>query len=153
MTYRDDSDSGDVVSAEHARLNETVLEDRLIDLSANIVAAYVSKNPLSADDVPDFLKKLHATMVDMKTNPPEVPNTPQPPAVPISKSVTPDHLICLEDGKQFKSLRRHLWSTYRMTPEDYREKWGLPSDYPMVAPNYSALRSKVAKQNGLGKTR
>jgi predicted transcriptional regulator len=120
-------------------------------LAAEIVAAYVSANSVSAAQLPDVIR----TVVDALTNlngQAEAPKAePQKPAVSIRKSVTPDYLICLEDGKKLKMLKRHLRTTCDMSPQDYREKWGLPADYPMVAPNYAARRSEFAKQIGLGR--
>lgn len=122
----------------------------LVDLTAEIVAAYVSNNAVVSTDLPGLIAGVHkalATAVD-GANEPEAP--PLKPAVSPRKSVTPDYIICLEDGKKFKSLKRHLRTHYNLTPEEYREKWGLPRDYPMVAPNYAAARSKLAKKMGLG---
>ena len=125
--------------------------DRHLALMADVVAAYVSNNSLPSSDLPALISAVHASLKDLAagTAPPPVAE-PQPPAVPIRKSVTQDFLICLEDGKKFRSLKRHLGTVYNLTPEKYREKWGLPSDYPMVAPAYSAVRSQLAKAIGLG---
>ena len=99
------------------------------------------------------MRSVHASLVDLETgHAPAPPEEPKSPAVPIKRSITPDFLICLEDGKKFRSLKRHLGTVYKLTPEKYREKWGLPSDYPMVAPAYSAVRSQLAKAIGLGQT-
>jgi predicted transcriptional regulator len=124
-----------------------------IELAAEIVAAFVSNNPLPKSDLPALIHAMHAAVASLST---EAKSAPPPieakePAVPIRKSITPDFLICLEDGKRFKSLRRHL-GTLGLTPHQYREKWKLPSDYPMVAPNYAAQRSAMAKKIGLGRT-
>ena len=120
-------------------------------LAAEIVAAYVSANSVSAAQLPDVIR----SVVDALTNLNGQAEAPKAealkPAVSIRKSVTPDYLICLEDGKKLKMLKRHLRTTYDMSPQDYREKWGLPADYPMVAPNYAARRSEFAKQIGLGR--
>jgi predicted transcriptional regulator len=124
-----------------------------IELAAEIVAAFVSNNPLPKSDLPALIHAMHAAVASLSseaTAPPPV--EPKEPAVPIRKSITPDFLICLEDGKRFKSLRRHL-GTLGLTPHQYREKWKLPADYPMVAPNYAAQRSAMAKKIGLGRTR
>jgi predicted transcriptional regulator len=124
-----------------------------IELTANIVSAYVSNNPVSAGDIPALISQVHSALLQVSAAPGDAAAEPLRPAVSVKKSITPDHLVCLEDGKKFKSLRRHLRSQYDMTPEQYREKWGLPADYPMVAPNYAAARSQLAKQMGLGQQR
>jgi predicted transcriptional regulator len=124
-----------------------------IELTANIVSAYVSNNPVPAADIPTLINQIHSALMQVSAGRADVAAEPLRPAVSIKKSITPDHLVCLEDGKKFKSLRRHLRSQYNMTPEQYREKWGLPPHYPMVAPNYAAARSQLAKQMGLGQQR
>ena len=124
-----------------------------IDLTANIVSAYVSNNPTPAADIPALISQIHAALLKVSTGRSELPLEPARPAVPIKKSMTADYLICLEDGKRFKSLKRHLRTQYNMTPEQYRDKWNLPADYPMVAPNYAAARSQLAKKMGLGQQR
>jgi predicted transcriptional regulator len=124
-----------------------------IELTANIVSAYVSNNPVSAGEIPSLISQVHSALLQVSAAQGDAAVEPLRPAVSIKKSITPDHLVCLEDGKKFKSLRRHLRSQYNMTPEQYREKWGLPPDYPMVAPNYAAARSQLAKQMGLGQQR
>ena len=123
----------------------------LIELSTEIVCAYVSHNALSLADLSRLIVDIHATLSAIQTN--SVPAIVEElrPAVSVKKSINPDFIICLEDGKKFKSLKRHLRTHYNLSPEDYREKWGLPADYPMVAPNYSATRSRLAKDNGLGR--
>jgi predicted transcriptional regulator len=125
----------------------------LIDLAADIVSAYVSNNTVPAGELPTLIADVYAAL--QKTSGGEVEAAPEPlkPAVPVKKSVNPDYIVCLEDGKKFKSLKRHLRTHYDLTPEDYREKWGLPADYPMVAPNYAAARSELAKKMGLGQQR
>lgn len=126
-------------------------DNDLIDLSADIVCAYVSHNALSVTDLPKLIADVHLALKSLHSPvAPEVAEE-QKPAVPVRKSVAPDFIICLEDGKKFKSLKRHLRTHYNLSPEEYREKWGLASDYPMVAPNYSATRSRLAKDNGLGR--
>jgi predicted transcriptional regulator len=129
----------------------TETPDHFRRLAADIVAAYVSANSVSAAQLPDVIRGV----VDALTNLDGQAEAPKAealkPAVSIRKSVTPDYLICLEDGKKLKMLKRHLRTTYDMSPRDYREKWGLPADYPMVAPNYAARRSEFAKQIGLGR--
>ena len=121
-----------------------------IDLTATIVSAYLSHNPTPAAEIPGLISQIHAALVRVSTSRTEAPLEPSKPAVSVKKSMTPDYLVCLEDGKRFKSLKRHLRAQYNMTPEQYREKWGLPADYPMVAPNYAVARSQLAKQMGLG---
>jgi predicted transcriptional regulator len=117
------------------------------------VSAYVSNNPVPASDIPTLINQVHSALLQGSAGRADAAAEPLRPAVSIKKSITPDHLVCLEDGKKFKSLRRHLRSQYNMTPEQYREKWGLPPDYPMVAPNYAAERSQLARQMGLGQQR
>jgi predicted transcriptional regulator len=125
-----------------------------LDLAAAIVSAYVSNNSLPASDLPQFLATVHQALlaVTSTATAERAPEAPVP-AVPVKKSVTPDYIICLEDGRKFKSLKRHLRTAYGMTPEEYRAKWGLPYDYPMVAPNYAQARSELAKSMGLGQSR
>nr|WP_313633952.1 MucR family transcriptional regulator [Brevundimonas naejangsanensis] len=122
----------------------------LLEMTADIVSAYVSNNTVSADTVPTLIAQIHAALSGVSEAPVEVEPEPQEPAVPVRKSITPDFLICLEDGRKFKSLKRHLRTKYNLSPEEYRAKWGLPKDYPMVAPNYAKARSELAKQMGLG---
>jgi predicted transcriptional regulator len=114
---------------------------------AQIVTSYVANNKVDADQIPDLIKNVHATLSGL-VNPTEPAPTP---AVKISKSITDEYIICLEDGKKFKSLKRHLRTHYDLSPEEYREKWGLPLDYPMVAPAYALERSQLAKKMGLGR--
>ncbi|RVU14935.1 MucR family transcriptional regulator [Methylobacterium oryzihabitans] len=123
--------------------------DGTLDLTATIVSAYVSKNPVRPSDVPGLIAEVHRTLTTLAAPPAPEPERPTPP-IPIRKTVTPDHLISLEDGKPYKSLKRHL-SGRGLTPEAYRRKWGLPPDYPMVAATYAAQRSELAKSNGLGR--
>jgi predicted transcriptional regulator len=133
--------------------NERALNGELIDLAADIVSAYVSNNTVPVADLPSLIADVHRALnsTQMGVNQPE----PEPlkPAVNPKKSVFPDYIICLEDGKKFKSLKRHLRTHYDLSPEEYREKWGLAADYPMVAPNYAAARSALAKKMGLGQQR
>lgn len=126
-------------------------DNDLIDLSADIVCAYVSHNALSVTDLPKLIADVHTALRGLQSPVAAVATEEQKPAVAVRKSVAPDYIICLEDGKKFKSLKRHLRTHYNLSPEEYREKWGLPTDYPMVAPNYSATRSRLAKDNGLGR--
>lgn len=123
----------------------------LVELSADIVSAYVSHNALSASDVGKLIASVHATLVGLSGVVESEEIVEQKPAVPVKKSITPEYLVCLEDGKKFKSLKRHLRTEYDMSPEEYRAKWGLPPDYPMVAPTYSEARSRLAKTIGLGR--
>ena len=122
----------------------------VIEMTADIVSAYVGNNSVSAAELPNLIRAIHTAISGISTGQPEAPAAPQTPAVSVRKSITPDFLICLEDGRRFKSLKRHLRTKYDMSPEDYRAKWGLAKDYPMVAPNYAASRSALAKSMGLG---
>ncbi len=121
----------------------------LIVYAAEIVAAYVGNNAVPAEELPNLIRIVHASLASLTGV--EAVAAPLKPAVPVKKSISEDFLTCLEDGKKFKSLKRHLRTKYDMSPEEYREKWGLPADYPMVAPGYSRQRSKLAKKMGLGK--
>lgn len=123
----------------------------LLDLTTEIVSAYVSNNTLAPSDVAKFVTEIHETISTLSGSNIGNPKVELKPAVSIKKSIAPDYLICLEDGKKFKSLKRHIRTHYDLSPEEYREKWGLPSDYPMVAPRYSEVRSNLAKANGLGR--
>ncbi|CDX17076.1 MucR family transcriptional regulator [Mesorhizobium sp. LCM 4577] len=122
----------------------------VIELTAEVVSAYVSNNPVPVGDLPALIDRVHGALKSAGGGTAEKPET-LTPAVPIRKSVTPDYIISLEDGKKFKSLKRHLSVHYGLTPDEYRAKWGLPADYPMVAPNYAAARSSLAKSMGLGR--
>jgi len=122
----------------------------LLGLTAEIVSAHVSNNPVSVNDVPNLIIEIHRTLASLGSAPVRVEAEKKPPAVPIKKSITADYLVCLEDGKRLKMLKRHLHTSYGLSPDQYREKWGLPQDYPMVAPNYAKHRSSLAKQIGLG---
>ena len=125
--------------------------EELLRLGAEIVAAYVSRNAVSAEAVPDIIRTVHQALEGLSRGaPPPVEERPKP-AVPISRSVQHDFIVCLEDGKKLKMLKRYLRSRYDMSPDDYRRRWGLPADYPMVAPAYAARRSDFAKQIGLGR--
>jgi len=134
-------------------MNEDVNNTNFIELTADVVSAYVSNNTVAASELPALISDVFNALRTTS----EASNEPEPeplkPAVSIKKSITPDYIICLEDGKKFKSLKRHLRTHYDLTPEDYREKWGLAADYPMVAPNYAAARSELAKKMGLGQQR
>ena len=122
-------------------------------LTAEIVSAYVSNNTVPAGEISSLINQVHAALSRVSGKPAEGPAEPLKPAVSVKKSITPEFIICLEDGKKFKSLKRHLRTHYNLSPEEYREKWGLPHDYPMVAPNYAQARSALAKQMGLGTRR
>lgn len=133
---------------------ETNLEkNELVELTAEIVSAYVSNNTVVAADLPGVIQNVFDALSRTSTTSGAPIREELRPAVPVKKSVTPEFIVCLEDGKKFKSLKRHLRTHYDLSPEDYREKWGLPHDYPMVAPNYAAARSDLAKRMGLGQRR
>lgn len=123
----------------------------VLRMTSEIVSAYVGKNSLPMQQIPDIINAVYGTLSGLQGPVVDVPAEPARPAVPIKKSVTPEYIVCLEDGKKLKMLKRHLRSTYDMTPDEYRVKWGLPPDYPMVAPNYAAQRSEFAKKIGLGR--
>ncbi len=129
--------------ADESKSNE------ILDLTTTIVSAHVSNNVVGVNDLPKLIRDVHETLAQVQQGRAAQPEKPTP-AVPIKKSITPDYLICLEDGKKLKMLKRHLKTAYNMTPEEYREKWGLQADYPMVAPNYAKQRSRLAKEIGLG---
>ncbi|NBX66181.1 MAG: MucR family transcriptional regulator [Proteobacteria bacterium] len=124
----------------------------LLTLTSSIVSSYLSANTVPASDIPALIERIYKTLSNVNSPAGASSERPQP-AVPIKKSITPDYIVCLEDGKKLKMLKRHLKSAYNLTPEEYRERWGLPSDYPMTAPNYADKRSKLAKIIGLGKSR
>ena len=126
--------------------------EELLKLASEIVAAYVSNNPIAAADVPAMIKTVHSTLGGLAGTAQGELATAQKPVVPVKRSVTPEYIVCLEDGKKLKMLKRYLRSNYNLTPEEYRAKWGLPADYPMVAPNYAAQRSEFAKKIGLGRS-
>src|SRR6185295_19414009 len=134
-------------------MNDSTAGCGYIELTAGIVSAYVSNNSVSASDIPSLINQVHSALLRVSGGQSDVQPEPLKPAVSVKKSITSDYLVCLEDGKKFKSLKRHLRTQYNMTPEQYREKWGLPPDYPMVAPNYAQARSELAKQMGLGQQR
>ena len=134
-------------------MNENLTSPNYIELAADIVSAYVSNNSVPSGDLPSLINDIHGALVKVAGGSIEVPAEAPKPAIPVKKSVTPDYIICLEDGKKFKSLKRHLRTQYNMTPEQYREKWGLSPDYPMVSPNYAKARSDLAKEMGLGQQR
>jgi len=136
-----------------APMNETRSNANFIELTADIVSAYVSNNPVPAHDISNLINQVHLALVRVSSGQSDIQPDPLKPAISLKRSITPDYIVCLEDGKKFKSLKRHIRTQYNMTPEQYREKWGLPADYPMVAPNYAAARSQLAKQMGLGRQR
>jgi predicted transcriptional regulator len=122
----------------------------VLAMATDIVSAYVSNNSVATGDLPSLIQNVHRALLGLSGSVEAVEVAPKEPAVPVRRSITPDFLICLEDGRKFKSLKRHLRTKYNMSPEDYRAKWGLAKDYPMVAPNYAKARSDLAKQMGLG---
>lgn len=130
-------------------MEDMIQDDRILELTAEIVSAHVANNSVAMADLPNLIKEVHATLASINDEP-EVEEEVLQPAVPIKKSIQPDFIICLEDGKKLKMLKRHLKTAYDMTPDEYRQRWGLPSDYPMVAPNYAKQRSELAKTIGLG---
>ncbi|SOD99181.1 MucR family transcriptional regulator [Caenispirillum bisanense] len=129
-------------------MSDAITEKELLELTSDIVAAHVGNNTVAMADIPQLINDIHRALAGLGSAP--VPTERPQPAVPVKKSVTPDYIICLEDGKKLKMLKRHLKTAYNMSPEEYRERWGLPADYPMVAPNYAKHRSSLAKKIGLG---
>ncbi len=134
-------------------MEENLERAELVELTAEIVSAYVSNNTVVAGDLPNVIQDVYGALSAASSKGGQPVREELKPAVAVKKSVTPDHIVCLEDGKKFKSLKRHLRTHYNLSPEEYREKWGLPHDYPMVAPNYAAARSDLAKKMGLGQRR
>ena len=134
-------------------MTQDVGESSYLQLTANIVSAYLSNNTVASAEIPNLINQVHSALLRISGGQATAPAEPLRPAVPVKRSITADYIVCLEDGKKFKSLRRHLRTQYDMTPEQYREKWGLAADYPMVAPNYAAARSQLAKKMGLGQQR
>ncbi|HEX3499129.1 MAG TPA: MucR family transcriptional regulator [Stellaceae bacterium] len=130
-------------------MTESANAGDILALTTEIVAAHVSNNTVSVGDLPHLINQVYQSLSTIGTGTAPVVERPQP-AVSVKKSITPDYIVCLEDGKKLKMLKRHLKTAYNMTPEDYRERWGLPADYPMVAPNYAKQRSRLAKEIGLG---
>lgn len=130
-------------------MNEQKNREEILGLTTQIVSAYLSNNTVSASEIPGVIDQVFKTLSHVHAETSLVTDRPQP-AVPIKRSVMPDHIVCLEDGKKLKMLKRHLKTAYSMSPEEYRERWGLPADYPMVAPNYAEQRSRLAKDIGLG---
>jgi len=134
-------------------MNTTEGSAQFIELATDIVSAYVSNNSVATGELPTLIKDVFGALSRVSSGEPVAAAEAAKPAVPVKKSITPDYIVCLEDGKQFKSLKRHLRTQYGLSPEQYREKWNLGADYPMVAPNYAEARSKLAKQMGLGQQR
>lgn len=130
-------------------MSDQTSREELLSLTTEIVSSYVSNNNIGTAEISGMIEQVYKTLATVNADNVMMADRPQP-AVPIKKSVTPDYIICLEDGKKLKMLKRHLKTAYGMTPEDYRERWGLPADYPMVAPNYAKQRSRLAKDIGLG---
>ncbi len=137
------------MSSSESQLSKT--ED-LLKFASDIVAAYVANNPIPVSEIPGMIKSIHGTLGGLASGIVVDGSSAQKPAIPVKKSITPEYIICLEDGKKLKMLKRYLRSRYSLTPEAYRAKWGLAADYPMVAPNYAAQRSEFAKKIGLGRT-
>ena len=136
---------------EQDKQAETKYSSEIVGLCTDIVSAYVSNNAISQADLPKLIVDVHETLQGLTNARPQEVAEVRKPAVSVKKSITPDYIICLEDGKKFKSLKRHLRTHYDLSPEEYREKWNLPVDYPMVAPNYAAARSRLAREMGLGR--
>lgn len=132
-------------------MKEKGMDHHLVSATAEIIAAYLSRNTVAESDVPALIRTIYQTLEGLAQG--AEPQTALKPAVPISQSVMPDYLVCLEDGKKMKMLKRYLKTAYGLTPDEYRRKWGLPSGYPMVAPNYAKKRSRLAKAHGLGAVR
>ncbi|MGH6815997.1 MAG: MucR family transcriptional regulator [Hyphomicrobiaceae bacterium] len=141
-----------MVQREHEEMQDP-MENGLVKLTAQIVSAYVHSNSVVPGDLPSLIGDVHAALTRASARTPLPQKELPKPVVPVKKSVTAEYIVCLEDGKKFKSLKRHLRTHYGLSPEEYREKWGLPHDYPMVAPNYAAARSALAKKMGLGTRR
>jgi predicted transcriptional regulator len=129
---------------------DNLSRDELLRMTTQVVSAYVGNNPIAETQISDLIQSVYGSLEGVGGGAPSA-RTRQKPAVPVKRSITPDHIICLEDGKKLKMLKRYLRTAYKLTPEEYRAKWGLAADYPMVAPNYAKLRSAFAKQTGLGK--
>src|SRR6516225_5143386 len=134
-------------------MEQNLEKSELVELTADIVSAYVSNNTVVAADLPNVIYNVFDALSRASAATGQPAREELRPAVPVKRSVTPEYIVCLEDGKKFKSLKRHLRTHYELSPEEYREKWGLPHDYPMVAPNYAAARSDLAKRMGLGQRR
>lgn len=133
-------------------MTNQVEHNDLLALTADIVSSHVANNSVAVNDLPQLIQNVYATLSNLST-PPAAPEPKLEPAVPVRQSIKPDYIVCLEDGKKLKMLKRHLMTAYGLTPDEYRAKWGLPADYPMVAPNYAESRRQLAKSIGLGKSR
>ena len=131
-------------------MTDQVEHNDLLALTADIVSSHVANNSVAVNDLPQLIQNVYATLADLGTAP-SVPEVKQEPAVPVRQSVKPDYIVCLEDGRKLKMLKRYLRSRYDMSPDEYRRRWNLPADYPMVAPSYTERRSEFAKKIGLGK--
>ena len=134
-------------------MNDNLHNTDTIELTADVISAYVSNNPVPVSELPSLIAQIHQSLTGLANGQATTPEEKLAPAVPIKKSITPEYIVCLDDGKKFKSLKRHLRTHCDMSPEKYREKWGLPPDYPMVAPRYAAARSMLAKKIGVGQRR
>jgi predicted transcriptional regulator len=132
-------------------VEEKISQADLLQMTAQVVSAYVGNNVVAEGQLPEVIRSVYGSLTSLEGSSAGEALPEQKPAVPIKRSVTPDHIVCLEDGKKLKMLKRHLRTTYDLTPDEYRAKWGLPADYPMVAPNYAKQRSAFAKKIGLGK--
>ena len=130
---------------------KSIEQNEILRMAVDIVSAYVGNNTVTTDQVPDVISSVYASLSSLDGLQSEANAEPLKPAVSVRRSVNPDYIVCLEDGKKLKMLKRHLRAAYNMTPDDYRAKWGLPADYPMVAPNYASQRSEFAKKIGLGR--
>ena len=137
--------------APNATESGSTTQHELLEMTAEVAAAYVSNNVIPSDELPDLINRIHSALSTAGKAEPEPEPEKQKPAVSVRRSITPDYLVCLEDGKQLKMLKRYLRTNYDMSPEEYRAKWNLPSDYPMVAPNYAAKRAQMARDIGLGR--
>jgi len=147
-----DPGAGSIEEADDIKMDSPA-QPELVTITATIVAAYVSNNAIASSDLPGLIAETHAALSRAAGRAAPLEREEAKPKIAVKKSVMPDYLICLEDGKKFKSLKRHLRTHYNLSPEEYREKWGLPPDYPMVAPNYANARSQLAKKMGLGTRR
>jgi predicted transcriptional regulator len=132
-------------------MNDNLNNTNTIELTADVISAYVSNNPVPVSELPSLIAQIHQSLTGLSNGQAAAPEEKLAPAVPIKKSITPEYIVCLDDGKKFKSLKRHLKTKFGVTPEEYRAKWNLPADYPMVAPSYAAARSELAKKMGLGR--